>query len=401
LNTPAHVPLDRVYDLDVYRVSSTRGKDYAAAYKDLKDQGLPDLFWSTANGGHWVGTRAEIIERVFNEHETFSARLVMAPASRNLDPPLLPVQADPPQWGKYRIFFNTLLSPKQVAILSVTARETAIRLIEGLENKGHCDFIAEFSYHLPITIFMQIAGLPAQDRELVLDLVHTMLRTPEEQREQRNQVHQRLGAYALGKIRERRANPGDDAISQLALGRVDGELIPEHTLVGIVMLLLLAGLDTVAGMMGFFMWHLAQNPPQRRFLRDHPETIPAAVEELLRRFAITTNARVLTKDIEYDGVTMKAGEIIAIPAPLYNLDERRYPNPREIDFERKPRHVTFGGGVHRCAGAHLARAELKILLEEWLQRIPDFELAPDAQIIMAGNAVVSVTTLPLVWKVQD
>jgi cytochrome P450 len=162
--------------------------------------------------------------------------------------------------------------------------------------------------------------------------------------------------------------------------------------------MLLAGLDTVAGMMGFFMWHLALNPQHRRALVDDPAKIPGAVEELLRRYAISTQTRTLRKDAEYDGMQLKTGDLIVAPTALYNLDERIIADPRKVDLERKVRNATFGGGVHRCAGANLARAELRILIEEWLPRIPDFELDPGGKPVIAGAAVAVLAELPLTWR---
>ncbi|MGE0386682.1 MAG: cytochrome P450 [Gammaproteobacteria bacterium] len=395
---PAHVPSDRVYQIDAYDRTSDSGVDFAHGWKALHAQGLPDVLWTTGNGGHWIVTRAALMDRILTDNECFSARYVMAPRERNLDPPLLPVQADPPDWIKYRVFFNRALAPKAVESLEVHARRLARELIDDLMGKGRCDFISEFSYHLPITVFLHIAGLPLEDREYLLGLVHGMMRLP--QGDRRDAVYGELASYALRRIEERRGGSGKDALTDMANGLVDGKPIPTHTLIGMANLLLMAGLDTVAGMMGFFMWHLARHPEHRRYLLDHPERIPDAVEELLRRYSITTNARVLVQDVEFDGVTLKAGEIVVFPLPLHGLDERRYRNPLEVDFERRPRHSAFSGGVHRCAGASLARAELRILLEEWLPRIPDFEIDPDGRITMAGTAVASLTALPLMWPAR-
>jgi len=394
---PGHVPADRVINWDVYGLPAKGAIDYAMAYKDLQDAGrLPDIFWTPLNGGHWVGTRSDIIERVLDDHETFSSRYPTVPVQRNAGPRLLPVQADPPESQKYRIFFNRALSPKQVQTLAGTARATAIELIDGFKDRGHCEFVSEFAYHLPVRIFMQIAGLPGDDRLMLLDLVHRIMRGRDDT--ELAQARGELGGYALAMIRERRANPGPDAISEMAAATVDGELIPEQTLVGMTVLMLLAGLDTVAGMMGFFMWHLARNPEQRRSLREHPEKVPGAVDELLRRYAIVTQTRTLVKDLEYDGVLLRAGDLICAPTALHSLDERIFANPREVDFDRKGLNVAFGGGVHRCAGANLARTELRILLEEWLPRIPDFELDPAGKPVIAGAAVAVLAELPLIWQ---
>jgi cytochrome P450 len=154
--------------------------------------------------------------------------------------------------------------------------------------------------------------------------------------------------------------------------------------------------------MAFFARDLATHPQDRRELAQHPEQIPTAIEELLRRHSIPTVGRKLTRDVTLDGVTMRAGDHVQLTACLHGLDEHRWPNALAVDFHRPglSDHMAFGRGIHRCPGAILARSELRVFLEEWLRRIPEFEIKPGEEAITATGAVAGVLRLPLVWPVS-
>jgi cytochrome P450 len=153
--------------------------------------------------------------------------------------------------------------------------------------------------------------------------------------------------------------------------------------------------------MGFAARFLATSPAHRRELIDHPERIPAAVEELLRRFPVVNQGRVVVSDMVYKGVTMRAGDAMIMPTTLHGLDDRKFDDPMKVDFSRPtPIHSTFGNGVHRCPGSLLARTELKIFLEEWLKRIPDFRIKPGATAGVRAGVNATMHLLPLVWEVK-
>jgi cytochrome P450 len=158
------------------------------------------------------------------------------------------------------------------------------------------------------------------------------------------------------------------------------------------------GLDTVRAMMSFIAWFLADHPAHRRMLVEEPALIPNAVEELLRWFAIPSLARSVVEDLEFHGVSMRKDEQILLPLVLYGADQRIQDAPHEVDFRTpKVKHLSFGTGPHFCPGSHLARTELVIFLEEWLKRIPDFELTPGTRPTASGGIVAGVSSLPLTW----
>ena len=182
---------------------------------------------------------------------------------------------------------------------------------------------------------------------------------------------------------------------------VDGQPITVEALTPMIFLLLVGGLDTVASAMGFAARFLATSPEHRRELVEHPERIPNAVEELLRRFPVVNQGRVVVSDMTYKGVDMRAGDQIIMPTTLHGLDDRKFDDPLRVDFSRPtPIHSTFGNGAHRCPGSLLARTELKIFLEEWLKRIPDFRIKPGATPGVRAGVNATLYSLPLVWDVR-
>jgi cytochrome P450 len=126
--------------------------------------------------------------------------------------------------------------------------------------------------------------------------------------------------------------------------------------------------------------------------------IPAAVEELLRRYSIPLVSRRVTRDLELGGVQMKAGDLVILETCLHGLDQNAWPDPMRVDFKRRTtEHMAFGKGIHKCPGANLARTEIRIFLEEWLKRIPHFTLKPGDEPVTANGAVMGVIRLPLAW----
>jgi cytochrome P450 len=169
-----------------------------------------------------------------------------------------------------------------------------------------------------------------------------------------------------------------------------------------VTLLLFAGLDTVVSTLGFFAFFLARHPRSRAALLADPALVNNAVEELLRRYSVSVLARQVCAEVDLGGVILRPGEMVMAPIPLDGLDDGKYPDAASVDFSRKvTNHASFGSGVHRCLGSMLARTELRIFLEEWLRRIPDFEIEPCAVIAVTASSVSTIDSLPLVWTVEQ
>lgn len=394
---PAHVPPELVRDFDLYNVEGAE-RDVHEAWRRMKDE-FPPVFYTPRYGGYWVVTRADLLEDIWPDSKQFaSGKGIGVPRGGPGTPAMLPIEADDPLHQIIRVPLNIALSPKAVKDLSIAARKLCIETIEELKPKGGCDFIADFSLKMPMELFLRMVDLPVRDREYLVGLAGTSLRTSDAPTRQK--ILGELLAYLDESIHERSKAPSDDLISRIVSMDAGGRPLTHTEKQGYLATTMFGGLDTVGGTMGFIAKHLAEHPEHRAFLRDHPEAIPDAVEEFLRRYGIPTVARCLTHDAVVGDVPMKAGDYVMITTMSHGLDEDRWPNAMTVDFTRAARdHMGFGRGTHRCPGANLARAELRIFIEEWLTRIPDFHIPEGASARSATGSVAGILTLPLVWPV--
>jgi cytochrome P450 len=214
----------------------------------------------------------------------------------------------------------------------------------------------------------------------------------------RSAAMQQVSVYLQELITERRRNPADDLITFAVQARVDNRPLTDSELIGVCLLLFIAGLDTVTSSFAFHFRHLAENPADQDSLRQNPSLIPSAVEELFRAYAVVNTNRYATRDVEFAGVQIKKGDNVTCSTILASRDPREFENPNQVIFTRSPNpHNAFSFGPHRCLGSHLARREIIVGIEEWLRVIPPFRVKPGAVIAAHGGGVFSLESLPLVW----
>lgn len=395
---PDHVPVDRVVDFDLYAPPGV-AEDYHAAWKTLQERNLPDVVWTPRNGGHWLAIRGRALTEIFQDHQTFSNHIILVPKSVGEEHHLLPTTLDPPEHRVYRGIINPAFVPKRVHALEDTIRRVAVELIEEVRSAGGCNFTTAYAEQLPVRIFLALVDLPMSDAPRLKYLSDQVVRPDGSMTFV--EAMNAFSAYLTPYIEARSTRPGTDFLSDIVNARVDGRELTLDERLNLCIQVLIAGLDTVVNFLGFMMLFLARDAGHRRALVADPAKIPAALEEFVRRFGVVTIGRLVTRDLDFHGAALKQGDMIVLPTALHGLDERENPEPLRVDFGRKAhRHSTFGLGVHHCVGAHLARAELRITLEEWLKRIPEFGLAPGARIEMQGGIVGCVKAVPLVWPVR-
>ena len=393
---PDHVPAALVVDFDGYRPMGN-ASFYHARYAELQGK-VPDIFWSPHNGGHWVLTRRDQLAEAFADYGSFTSSqgASVDKVFRPDEPRLAPIEVDPPTQQAFRRLFAPAFVATALKEREKEARALAIDIIEEMKSKGRCEFVTEFAQQLPIKIFMRMVDLPDEDRLTLLPLANAQVAVDAPKEEKLALLFE----YAGKRVAERTANPGDDLISKIATAEIDGRPITLKEAVGVSTLLLIGGLDTVASMMGHIMHFLAGSPEHRHQLAANPSLSGAATEEFLRRFALTNPGRTVTNDLTFHGVDMRAGDKVLLATPFGAVDPRDYDDPLRVDFARKSSNKTaFGAGPHVCPGSMLARLELKILLEEWLPRIPDFALDPAEAPRFRTGVNGSVERLPLVWTV--
>ena len=393
---PGHVPPDRVIDFNVYDPDPARS-GYDEAWLALRDASAP-LMWTTANGGHWIATRGELIRSILADHEHFSSRVLMVPKEFGISQ-LIPVGADPPDHRHYRALVNKVFSPASVRQLSGEIREYTATLIEDMKSQGACEFMEDFARKLPIVVFFKLADLPIEDHAK-LDKCLAQLLHPATVEDQQAGF-QGFADYLEPYIAVRRAVPADDLISAIVAGTVDGRPVTHDEAVNLCTSFVIGGLDTTLALMAFSMRHLAGDPALRAFLVANPDRIVDAVEEFCRRFPIGVNTREIREDFELEGVLLKAGELITTPQILHAFDESEYPDPLTVDIDRNwGGNSAFGHGIHRCPGSFLAKKEVQILVEEWLARIPDFAIAPGFKVEIDPGISSTIRSLMLRWPAE-
>ncbi|HEY3810666.1 MAG TPA: cytochrome P450, partial [Acidimicrobiales bacterium] len=205
-----------------------------------------------------------------------------------------------------------------------------------------------------------------------------------------------IDTYMDARIGEHLAEPRDDLTTFLLNAELDGQkLLPEHVR-GTMLLLMIAGIDTTWSAIGAALWHLASHPEDRRRLARQPELMDTAVEEFLRAYAPVTMARLVAKDHELAGRTLHEGDWLLLPFPAGNRDPEAFADPDRVRLDRpENRHSAFGLGIHRCLGSNLARMELRVALEEWMARYPEFELTDPAAVTWSSGQVRGPRTLPV------
>jgi cytochrome P450 len=347
----------------------------------------------------WFLLGYDDIHRALQDPSTFSSRSVIPFTDETHR--WIPEELDPPEHTKYRHLLNPLFSPGRVEALEPEIRTRCVELIDAIAAKKSCDLLADFARLFPTTIFMRLMGLPVEEAEQLLRWVHELMHTrPDADPDgavrggAMNSIMQYLGAL----IATRQAEPTDDIVSHLVTMTVDGRPLTMEELLETCFLLYMAGLDTVAGMLTYTFKHLAEHPEHQQLVRERPEAIPNVVEECLRMYAIVTTSRVVTRDVDFAGCPMKAGDRIVTPTASANRDPAEFDRAGEFDPDRSPnRHIAFGAGPHRCVGSHLARLELRVALEEWHRRIPTYRIPDDAAITQHVGGVAGVESLPLTW----
>jgi cytochrome P450 len=393
-DVPSNVPREVIVDFDILNPPSGED-DIHLAWKQALQFG-PEFVWTPHNGGHWICVRGAALNEIFKDYENFSSKEISLPKGQS-PYPMAPTQSDRPEHTDFRSMLNPLLSPKAVGALEPQARELAVSLIDGLRTRGECEFVHDFAHIMPIVMFLRIMQLPLQDRELLMGLAHRLAR-PKDISDKKD-AFSKIFAYMENVVNERRAHPGGDPISKFVHGTVNGRPIQHGEALGMCVNVLAGGLDTVAGLMGFTARFLAENPAHRRQLIAEPALIATSVDEFVRRFGVANVARIVPRDIIYRGFDFKEGDMILLASWMQGIDEACFERPLEIDFKRgAPIHTGFGNGIHRCPGSFLGRTELKVFLQEWLVRIPEFNIRPGDKPKSVPGQVFSMGYLPLVWN---
>ena len=395
-DVPDHVPPELVRQAGIIYSPEFLSNPYE--FFPAMHEKFPPVFYDVGPFGNcWVMTKHEDALFALRHAEYFSNEDA-TPFPR--DPAnwfyFIPIEIDPPDHRKYRNIVDPVVSPQGVLKLEDSIRSLANKLIDDIIDKGECEFDEVFGRPLPVLVFLDLMGLPRDMCDTFVSWAMALLHSND--RQIMGDTLKKIGEYLQTQIDAKLANPDDGLISRIVHAEFDGQKISERERYGFVVFLFIAGLDTVFATMNNIWAWLAENPGRVQEIINDPDNINAQVEELLRVFSVTFSGRTVAQDVEMRGVQMKKGDKVTSILPACNYDPEVFPNPREVDFHRPKKIIlAFTVGVHSCMGAHLARLEIKIALQEWLKRIPNFKLKPGTQIEYRPGGVVGPESVPLEW----
>ena len=395
---PSNVPSDRVVDFDIYNPFELE-VDLHRAWVRMREGSSHGIVWTPHNEGHWIALDSELISKVLSDSGRFSNRIVLVPKSTAGEAysEFIPLSLDPPHHHPFRKILNDKLHGAAVNVLEADVREQTISLIDAFAANGRCNFVHEFAEQLPLRVFMKLVDLPLENLPELKHLADQFTRpdgsvTPAEATAQ-------FQEYLSPILAERKGSGRTDLLTHIADAKIGERDITVDEATNLAGQAMVGGLDTVVNFMSFAMLTLAGLPEVQDRIAKDLTVIPKVASELLRRLPIVSSGREVVDDVVVDGVTLTRGEIVIAPTELYALDPKMNDRPFEVDMDRPvKKQVTFGAGPHICPGQFLARQEIKILLEEWFTRIPNFRLQPGQEIRHQGGITAGTDPFWLEWQ---
>lgn len=382
--------------------------DPVASYRALRER--TPIAWTEAQGGYWVLSDYAGVFDAAREHEVFSS----ARSSRggeglnNVIPKSptrlhIPVELDPPEHRWFRKLLNELTAPAAVVGMQPMIDRWTTWFVDDVIEKGSCDLASVIG--VPAVVTLDWLGLDVGDWRRFTRALHAPLAEVRGSEAYARAVEVEvpwMQARITNAIRDRRTTPAHDVISHLLAQSVDGRPITDEEVYSLVELLISGGVGTTASLVSQTLVHLSQHPDQRHRLIDEPELIERAVEEFLRAFSPTQAlARTVVSDVDFHGCPMREGDRVLLAWSSANRDPAQFDDADEVVLDRWPnRHTAFGMGVHRCAGAHLARAMARTMIGQIVERMPDYVVDVDAartyphQGVNAGYVSIPATFTP-------
>ena len=381
----------------------------AGSYWQWADQLREDspLYFNTYAQGYWIFTRHDAVRDMYKNPQIFSSESI-TPWEPEPIYRFVPTQIDEPDHITYRRIVNEWFSPRAVERAEPAIRGVCRALVEKVAPTGGCDFVAEFALRYPTETFLRFIGLDTAEADQFVAWVEDFFggfSGDPAGLEPMARALEGIRQYWMAVLDERRGEPAPrtgDLASHLMHATYGDRPLTDAEILDMLVVLVLAGLDTTRAQLGYLFRHLATHPDDRAALIADPKLLPSTVEESLRLYTIIFgDGRKVTRDIEFHGAQLKRGDMVYGLVSGANRDPRAYERAGEFILDRRHnRHFGFAGGPHRCLGAHLARREMQVGLEEWLRVIPDFRIATDEELAeRGGGSMMTLMTLPLAWEV--
>jgi cytochrome P450 len=372
-----------VVDFDLSGMTTRHAAD--VALHSVRDTGCP-VVWTEDNGGHWIVSTYELVAAAFRDWERFSSertdpdRSAIAFTNSKV-PACLPEESDPPRWYGYRRALAQILSPQASERLRARARHWTQHSLDQVVARGECDFVHDLTCPVPAAVTLEWLGYPRDEWQMFSDAFHGVSAYPagSPEHQKASEAYGPVLTRIADELRDRLASPRDDALTAIAHHEVDGERLPDDVAQSITFLTTVGGIDTTTSLAGAALLHLSQFPADRQRLIAEPDLLPLATEEFLRFYPpARAHKRIVAVDTEFGGVEMKKGDEVLLSEVAAGRDDAEFPHADEFVIDRNPnRHVSFGVGIHRCPGSHLARIVFSEMITAVLQRMPDYEIALD------------------------
>ena len=352
-------------------------------------------------GGGWLPVRYEDVAAIAYDTENFSSRAIIM---SNFRPPRdiapiggsPPISSDPPFHHDARKLLLPAFTKTAIGRLEPATRAFCHSLIDQFGTAETVDAARDYAQHIPVRVIADMLGFPPEDGPQFREFVNDLLEGINLESEEREARIGRLFDYLLEQVHDHLDRPREDLTTYLLEAEIYGQKLTADHVVGTMALLLIAGIDTTWSAIGSSLWHLARVPADQRRLVSAPELLPTAMEEFLRAYAPVTMARLVTGDVAWRGVDMKADDWILLSFPAANRDPAQFERAGEVVVDRAVnRHAAFGLGIHRCLGSHLARMELRVALAAWLERVPEFSLADPGAVTWSTGQIRGPRSLPV------
>jgi pimeloyl-[acyl-carrier protein] synthase len=375
------------------------------AYRQI--QRLPMPLWLARPGeqaGAWIFSRYEHVAAILKEARVSKDISKLVPAERVTPVNHAMLSKDPPDHTRLRSLVSLAFTPARIASLEPRIAQIADALIDEMRQSREADFIEQFALPLPVIVIAELLGVPLSDRDQFRALSNQVIMGGDASQPDRDitagsaQAIFALSDYFAGLVRERRQHPRHDLISDLINVRDAHHTLTETELIGTCILLLIAGHETSANMLGNGMCTLLRFPDQLQLLQQNPDTLPSAVEEILRYESPLQQGtfRVAAEDFSLGGADIQKGQMITALLGAANRDPAHFPDPDRFDITRSPnRHLAFGIGMHFCLGAHLARLEGRVGFGRLLEQLPHIQPGSAAPQWTPNSCLRGLSSLPI------
>lgn len=356
-----------------------------------------DIVYTPRNGGHWLVTSHELAREVLSNAELFGSFPIGIPANMEQRPRLIPLESSASEHRRYRRLLLPIFEPEAVQRLQTGAELLAATVLDEVLPQGEFDFLWKVAKPISMGLFVRQLGLEPERLDEFYAWETGFYRAPT--MEERIVCGEKIGGYLFDVVQQHVAEPKDDIVSMLLNVDVEGERLTVEEVHAICYLLFLASIDTVATMLSFIIRHLARDRALFERLKSDRDKIAASVDEFMRMHAFINLNRICERDTDFHGVQFRAGDNIVIPSFVTDRDERTFADPDTFNADRSKKernqHHAFGAGAHKCIGLHVAKMEVKVVLEAFFDRVASLELVSEQAVTGHGGTTMGLDTIPI------